>query len=185
MQEITLNKKTGFRNLTPSKIVVINDFRGLPFYSTEEIGNPVKEFNLPEGKYYLVCGNIAKMVKPVKYRLAPLPIPQRNLKPPFDFNVIFSENPNKCSILWGKKVIVFDYSLKEKSLPELWFILFHEFSHARYSTEKYADLSASNLMKVKGFNPSQIGNAPITSLSSIQFERKNFIVDNLIKHGRH
>lgn len=184
MIELNLLKKTGFRNLNPSNIVEINDFRNMPFYSTEAVTKPVSEFNLPAGKYYVVKGNIKIMPKPVKYRLAVLPIPERNRKPPFDFDVSFGNNPNKCSIIWNEKMIFFDKGLKEKTLPELWFILFHEFAHSRYTNEKYADLCASNLMKVKGFNPSQIGNAPLNTLSEFQYERKKHLIDKIIQYDR-
>jgi hypothetical protein len=51
--------------------------------------------------------------------------------------------------------------------------------HSKYKTEKYADLFAANEMLKKGYNPSQIGVAPIDSLSEMQYERKRFIVNNL------
>jgi hypothetical protein len=184
MIELNLLKKTGFRNLNPNNIVEIKDFRNMPFYSTENVSKPVLEFNLPSGKYYVVRGNITAMLKPVKYRLAVLPIPQRNRKPPFDFDVSFGNNPNKCSIIWNEKMIFFDNALREKTLPELWFILFHEFAHARYTSEHYADLCASNLMKVKGFNPSQIGSAPLLSLSAHQYARKKYLIEKIIHYAK-
>jgi len=181
MSPLIIHKKTGFKNITPESPVVIRDFRGIMFYSTEGL-RPVKGFNLPPGNYFLDSGNIKPLRKPIHYKLARLPLPERNLKPPFNFMVIFSENPNKCSIIWDEKTIIFDTKLKAKSLPELDFILFHEFSHCRYSTEKYADLQATNLMKKRGYNPSQIGLAPLTSLSEMQLPRKNNIVKNIIRY---
>jgi hypothetical protein len=182
MKPFELQKKTGFINVKPLNHVVIHDFRGLPFYSTKNLSKPVKEFNLPEGKYFLVEGEIKKRYKPVMYRLAVLPVPQRNLKAPFDFKIQFTANPNKCTIIWNQKTIVFDNSFKSKLLPELWFVLFHEFSHSRYTDEHLADLEASNLMKIRGFNPSQIGNSQLQTLSSNQYNRKHFLIKNIIKY---
>jgi hypothetical protein len=181
MNPLIVHKKTGFQNLTPESHVIIRDFRGVLFYSTEGL-RPVKAFNLPPGTYFVDKGNIKPLSKPLHYKFARLPLPERNLKPPFNFSVMFANNPNKCSIIWNEKTIIFDTNLKMKSLPELDFILFHEFSHCRYTTEKYADLQATNLMKKRGYNPSQIGSAPITSLSDMQYERKKHIVNNIIRY---
>jgi hypothetical protein len=181
LQPLIINKKTGFKNLEPFRPVVIRDFRGMMFYSTEGL-KPVNEFNLPAGTYFIEAGNIVPLKRPVHYRLIILPLSTRNLKPPFDFTVLFATNPNKCSINWKAETITFDNDLRSKTLPELYFILFHEFAHSRYNSEKNADLLATNLMKIKGFNPSQIGAAPITSLSEIQMKRKNNVVSNIIRY---
>ncbi len=182
MVSLILNKKAGFINLTPEQPVIIRDFRGKLFYSTEGL-RPVKSFNLPQGTYLIDRGNI-KQVGFIKPKLYPIPEPERRLKAPFDFKIEFANNPNKCTIQWTKKRIVFDYELKEKSLPELFFILYHEYSHALYKTEKYADLFAANLMLKKGYNPSQIGKAPLTSLSNQQFERKHFLIRNILRRKK-
>lgn len=185
MKRLTLHKKTGFLNLTPTRPVVIRDFRGIMFYDTTGLRN-VKRFNLPEGVYFIDNGNIVPMKHPVKHRLNKVPLRERKLNAPFNFKVYFGNNPNKCTISWTDKTIFFDNKLKFKTLPELYFILFHEYSHSVYGTEKYADLMASNLMKIKGFNPSQIGSAPITSLSKKQKKRKQFITNKIIRvNGRH
>lgn len=179
MRKLTLTKKTGFRNIDPYIPVNIRDFRGLLFYSTESI-LPVEKFNLPAGEYFIDSGNFKPMKKPVFFKLNKMPKPERYLKPPFDFRITFEPNPNKCTIYWLLKKIVFDPALKEKTIPEIWFILFHEYAHSLYKSEHLADLMSANLMKVRGFNPSQIGSAPITALSSQQWERKKFLVDSLI-----
>lgn len=183
-KEIILSYKTGFQNLTPQRPVIIRDFRGKMFYSTEQIKNPVEKFNLPEGLYKLIEGNIKPLPKPVEYKLSPMPKPQRNYPSPLKFKIEFGINPNKCSIIWQKKKIIFDNNLKSLSLPELFFILYHEYGHRLYKEEKYADLFASNLMLKKGFNDSQIAKAPITSLSVHQFDRKKFIKNHIIKRQR-
>ena len=179
MIPLILTHKAGFLNLYPNQLIVIRDFRGKLFYTSEGL-RPVAKFNLPEGQYFIDKGKI-KMIPFITPKLHKLPVPERNLKPPFDFSIVFDYNPNKCSIKWREKIIIFDNELKNYSLPELYFILFHEYSHAIYKTEKYADLLSANLMLKKGFNPSQIGAAPITSLSDKQFYRKKFVVNNLLK----
>lgn len=179
MRQFLVRKKTGFKNLNPLKPIVIRDFRGKIFYSTEGL-KPVEKFNLPPGNYYIDTGSFRAMKNPVKYKLNKLPPAQRNLKPPTNFNVTFGFNPNKCTIKWGEGLIIYDDALKEATLPVLWFMLFHEYGHSLYSTERYADLLSANLMKKRGFNPSQIGKAPITSLSSRQLKRKKFLTNKLI-----
>src|SRR3972149_10578245 len=150
MIPLVLKQKAGFINVNPNQPVIIRDIRGKLFYSTEGL-RPVKSFNLPEGQYFIDQGTI-QMTKFIPPKLAKLPAPERSLKAPFDFAITFDYNPNKCTIQWRKKVIVFDNSLKDYTLPELFFILYHEYSHALYKTEKYADLHAANLMLKKGYN---------------------------------
>jgi|WetSurMetagenome_2_1015567.scaffolds.fasta_scaffold02016_8 hypothetical protein len=179
MKQLILNKKTGFKNLTLKNPIIIRDFRGKMFYSTVGL-RPVKVFNLPQGTYLIDEGNFKPLKRPVNYELSVLPFAERKFNSPSDFTIEFDYNPNKCTIKWLEKRIIFDNELKEKTLPELFFILYHEYGHAKYTTEKFADLYAKNKMLVKGYNPSQIGKAPITSLSSMQYERKKFIVNKLI-----
>jgi hypothetical protein len=182
MSELIVNKKTGFRVNDVTTPVIIRDFRGMLFYTTESLIPKVKYFNLPPlGRFYLDSGNITPLKHPIKRKLAKLPTPERFRRPPFDFQVQFGNNPNKCTIFWDQKKILFDNAFKSKSLSELYFVLFHEYGHALYGTEKYADLVATNLMKIRGFNTSQIGDAPLFTLSAIQLERKKFIIDKLIK----
>lgn len=183
MRPFILHKKTGFKNLTPQQPVIIRDFRGVIFYSTEGL-RPVKKFNLPEGNYFIEKGNIKPLKFPVKYRLAKLPKAQRKITPPFKFRILFDVNPNKCTISWFNKTITFDDELRNKPLPIIYFILFHEYGHSVYRTEKYADLMASNLMKIKGFNPSQIGSAPVLSLSKRQLPRKKYLVKKIIQYDK-
>lgn len=172
-------KKTGFKNIYPQRPLIIRDFRSKLFYSTEGL-KPVEKFNLPRGDYFLDQGEIEALEKPVYFKQAILPYPQRSFSLPDDFQLTFSNNPNKCTINWITKSITFDNSLKESTLPELYFILYHEYGHAKYIKEKWADLYARNLMIQKGFNPSQVGGAPITALSSQQYERKKYIVNSIL-----
>lgn len=179
MVEFRVPKKSGFRILVnPIRIL---DFRKKLFYDNSLVNNP-KTFNLPAGKYYLVKGSFVRLKNPVNYQLPSLPKRERMFYPnPYNFAVKFAKNPNKASIYWDKGVIVFDNAFKQKSLPELFFVLYHEYGHKLYTTEKFADLFAIREMLKKGFNPSQIGMVPITTLSGQQFPRMKFVVDNLTK----
>jgi len=180
MNPLIISKKTGFVNVTPSIPVIIRDFRGMLFYSTVGL-KIVKCFNLPAGNYFVESGKFEPLKSPVSFPVPELPKPERKYKMPSDYAILFGDNPNKCTIKWGEKVIIFDNDLKQKTLPELFFILYHEFGHHLYFTEKYADLFAARYMLKKGYNPSQIGKAPITSLSHYQFLRKKFIVKKMTK----
>jgi len=184
MRKFFVSKKTGFRNITPYNPVIIRDWRGVIFYTTEGI-EPVNEFNLPKGDYLIQAGAFSPLERPVDYPLIKLPKPERTDYPnPFNFKFKFGVNKNKCSIVWERKYILFDTSLLEKPLYVLDFILFHEYSHHKYATEKYADICAANYMKQVGYNPSQIGYAPMDSLSEFADSRKEFMVQKLVKHRR-
>lgn len=181
MRKFFVSKKTGFRNITPYNDIIIRDWRGVMFYTTEGI-TPVNEFNLPEGNYLIQAGAFNPLEKPVDYKKIKLPPPERTSYPnPFKFKMVFGHNPNKCSIIWERKTILYDTKLLESPLYVLDFILFHEYSHRLYGTEKYADLSAANMMFLVGYNPSQIGYSPMDSLSESANSRKDFMVENLIR----
>jgi hypothetical protein len=184
MKQIVLNHKTGFINLIPSRPIIIRDYRGKMFYTTEKLEKPVEKFNLPAGQYTLIEGNIKPLPKPVEFKLSVMPKPERNYPNPLGFKIEFGINPNKCSIIWRKKMILFDSKLKDFTLPEIYFILYHEYGHQLYHTEKYADLFSTNMMLKKGYNDSQIGAAPINSLSGHQIERKRFITRQILKRQR-
>jgi hypothetical protein len=179
MRQLVLKEKTGFKVTNPYEPVIIRDFRGILFYTTEPLLPKVKEFNLPPGTYFVQSGYIQQKSNPVDYKSLRLPPYERNMPVPSDFVVKFGTNPNKCTIFWDLGYILFDNHFKEKPLYEVAFILNHEMGHSKYKTEKYADLFAANEMLKKGYNPSQIGVAPIDSLSEMQYERKRFIVNNL------
>lgn len=185
MREFNLLTKTGFAVKDIYTPVIIRDFRSMSFYNTEPILPKVKNFNLPRGKYFIESGRIERLPNPIRYPYLKLPPRERRFRPvPKHFKILFANNPNKCTIDWNRQTITFDHSLKDYTLPELDFIRFHEYSHARYKTEKYCDLMAVNYMLAKGYNPSQIGHAQIESLSDGQFERKNFVINKLINYER-
>jgi hypothetical protein len=184
MRKLTLTTKTGFRVTEPNKPIVIRDDRFLMFYTTEDILPRCTKFNLPGGTYYIDRGSFVQMKTPVKYKLTKLPSRQRLYPRPWAYKIEFGSNPNKCSILWDLKTILFDNSFKDKPLPEVFFVLFHEYGHALYGDEHLADLYAGNLMKLRGFNPLQIGDAPNNTLSSGQLKRKNIMLNAILKAER-
>lgn len=192
MRKLTLNKKTGFKIKEPFKPVIIRDERGILFYSTEELIPRAENFNLPRGTYFVDSGSFVSTPL-VRYNLIKLPAAQRWFYPSVtNFPVRFVNNPNKCSIDWDNKVILFDHSFKEKPLPVIDFILSHEIGHKYYPGQKivdgkldnegecYADWFAANRMLKKGYNPSQIGYAQLESLSEKQRKRKNLLINKII-----
>lgn len=181
VRSLNVLKKTGFTIIDNSKPVIIRDNRGILFYSTESIVPRAKKFNLPVGTYIVDSGSFKELPFPVNYKLVSLPPPERHWPSPKNFKISFGVNPSKCTVDWNKKTILFDYSLKEKPKYVLDFILFHEYAHAFYKTELYCDLLAGNYMKIRGYNPRQIGYAPIESLSYHQNGRKQVMTNKLIK----
>lgn len=180
MRRLTLGIKTGFTVNDPYKPIIIRDSRGLLFYDTESLLPKVNYFNMPAGSYWVEKGWFSETVLPRVYPLTVLPEPERVFEDPTKFEIVFDTNPHKCSIFWDEKVIVFDKSFASKTEPEIYFVLFHEYGHQLYETEKFADLFAANKMKITGFNPSQIGWAQNNSLSDSQDLRKDFLTNKLI-----
>ena len=184
MYSLIATRKTGYKITNPNIPVIIRDNRGILFYTTESMLPRITSFNLPPGQYMVDSGMFAPLNSPVTFGLLSLPANERLLKSPHNFRVVFGSNPNKCSILWGKDTILFDNSFKEKPLPQVQFILGHEFGHQFYKTEKYCDLYAANRMLRMGFNPSQIGLSPLESLSEGAYERKKMMVNKLVANAK-
>lgn len=180
-RKIVLQNVTGFRVKDVNEPILIRDTRGLIFYDTEPLVPKVKYFNLPAGTFFVERGSFREAFTPRYYPLSKLPPPQRYQTDPLTFKIEFGHNPNKCSIIWDEKRILFDSSFLERPEPEVFFILYHEYGHAFYEAEHLADLYAANMMKKKGFNPSQICYAHLDSLSPQQIDRKEFINQKLIE----
>ena len=181
MKKFTIDKKTGF--VITALPVIIYDDKGKIFYDTNNVNKKVRAFNMPIGDYVLNTGKIKSLDRPVSYVLFDLPIRQRIGRPKIDnFTIEVGDNPNKCSILWGEKKIIFDKNfIKNLTRSEINYIIYHERGHELYSKEEYADFYAANEMLKSGFNPSQIGLAILDTLSPKQIERKTFIINKLIK----
>jgi len=184
-RSLNVTTKTGFKVTDPTKPVIIRDNRGILFYSTEDMLPRVKEFNLPIGNYLVEAGSFKPLPLPVLFTYVKLPPYERVMKDdPKKFSIVFQDNPHKCSVIWNLKTIVFDHEFKEKPLPQIDFILGHEYGHRYYTTESKCDLYAVNKMLRQGYNPSQIGNSPIESLSSRQDDRKTIVVKKIIKANK-
>lgn len=179
MRILIVDSKTGFDVRDVYTPINIRDERGLLFYSTEGLLPKVTKFNLPKGKYYVDSGNFAPSLLVRSYGPVKMPPRERFFYPdPTNYTVIFRDNPNKCEVDWNNEQIIFDKSFEEKPLPQVHFIMYHEFGHRFYGTEKYCDLYAKRCMLSVGYNPSQIGEAQIDSLSDKQIDRKNFIINS-------
>lgn len=190
---LNLSRKSGFQVIDPAIPVIIRDSKGIPFYDTTDLLPRVQRFNLPAGSYLVDTEeNIADLPYTVKYRHILMPAIQRTYPSPVNFEIKYGDNPNKCSILWDQGIIFFDSSFQNRPLPEVDFILGHEFGHQFYGgfdketqpdkydrAEMYCDWFSANRMNRIGYNPSQIGLAPIDSLSDRSDYRKNAIVQKL------
>jgi hypothetical protein len=180
MKDLILEHKTGFSSILPFTIYEPN---GNIFYSsdfTDHIKNGKRlDFNLPAGDYKY-NGSFIKLDRPVPVKQISLPMKERNITPR-RYEILFGDNPNKCTIFYDKGVILFDNSLKSIPLYEKYAIYFHELSHHWYKTEWKADLFAAKKLLDLGFNPSQIGLTSLDTLSNKpeSFERKVRMINTL------
>jgi hypothetical protein len=108
MKPLNIGVKTGFIVKDVYKPIIIRDARGVLFYETESLLPKVEFFNLPAGHYFVEKGWFSETLLPRVYPLAVLPPPERQYPDPTYFDIEFGDNPNKCSILWDERVIVFD-----------------------------------------------------------------------------
>lgn len=148
--EFRVNEKTGF--VTSDRFVRIFDERGMLFYFRNPSKLPFR-FNLPKGTYS--SGNSLKRTQPRKYKLPMLPKYERTTKPHKQVQLLFGNNPHKASIFIDKGIILFDYAIRDLSIPQQRQIFYHELAHYHYKTEAYCDLFAVRRMLIEGFNPSQ------------------------------
>ncbi len=208
MRSFTLNEKTGFQINEPNTPVNIRDERGILFYTTEPI-LPTYFFNLPKGRYFVDSGNFTPLRSPVNFRLQKLPPAEKafGIKPTH-FKIEFAPNPDKCTIYWPEKLIVYDTSFEDKPQPQTQFIFEHECGHSMYGyqrpgsdreaylqnkipgvkyfyneAEGYCDMYASNEMLKKGYNPSQIMAAPRETLSDRQEMRKELVEETMLQNN--
>jgi hypothetical protein len=180
MPVLTVKGRTGFRNVSGNPILILDE-RGERFYDTRQLLKRVQMFNLPEGKYYVAQGDIARMGKPIDYELTPMPEKERNLSGDFsNFNLNFVNNPATGTVVPAAKEKFYDHALKDLPLPYSMFIDAHENGHKFYVTEKYCDRYAANKLLERGYNPSQIAEAIIMTLSPDKAARKEEIVRALL-----
>lgn len=188
MYQLKVLDKTGFRNINGNPVVILDE-RGKPFYDTRNLEHRVWEFNLPPGNYIIAAGKISERVSPVTFAKMPLPTPERSKRAnPEHFEIIFEDNPNKCTVDWMTRKIIYDNSFRDAELPAIVLIYFHECGHRYYKTEEHCDAFAYNRMIDQGYNPSQIGISFINTLSERADDRKIAMVegmfqDNFLKQG--
>jgi len=140
-----------------------------------------KVFNLPivgkvyiKGKYKRLPSKIITAVKLKYYK------PEKNVDFKGIQRIVFSKNPNKCSIDVSSGTLIFDTDFfKKLNVAQLYFILSHEIGHYFYYTEKKCDAFASAVMLLLGFNPSQVIAASHSTL--IDEFRKNENLAQLLK----
>ncbi len=182
MREIFISRKGTF--LCNEKVINIKDEKGKDFYFFMPKKFPFT-FNMPRGKYY--TNN--KLTRVSFYDPANsinLPPKQKNKIIPkkiqeLRFSII--RNPSKASIAVDKHFVMIDPQMIKKTLPEILFILFHEFGHYYYFDEEKCDAYAKKQMLRLGYNPSQISAAINNTLSNKQCERKKLIF-NSFKNGK-
>jgi hypothetical protein len=123
---------------------------------------------------------LIKLDSPVKVVNVILPPKERNIAHQ-RYEIVFGNNPNKCTIFYDEAFILFDTSYMNKPLYIKYTIYFHELGHHWYVTESKADFYAAKKLLELGFNPSQIELAFIESLSDRSLDRKMKIVYELTK----
>jgi len=183
MRDLILEYKTGFQTTLPFTIF---DTKGNIFYD-DKFCNTIAEgkvlkFNLPAG-IYKYNGNFIKLPEPVETMGIVLPIPERFINKFKHYEIVFGNNPNKCTIYYDAGIILFDNSFLNMPLYIKYGIYFHELGHHYYKTEWKADLYATKKMLEYGFNASQIGRVGLMTLSnrSEAFDRKRKTVKMLTK----
>jgi hypothetical protein len=183
MRSMILEQKTGFSSTLP--FTIYEDDGTTIFYDstfTDHIAKGEKlNFNLPAFEYRY-DGSFIKLDSPVATKTINLPLPERNI-PRGKYDIIFGDNPSKCTILYDEKIILFDNSFKSEPLYIKYGIYFHELGHHWYKSEDKADTFAVWKMLNKGFNPSQIMRLALEGLSDKSDERRAKILSMLTNNA--
>ena len=144
---VKLHSKTGFTGINPK----VYDSRG-EFYVREG----EKSFNLPEGEFDI--HDCEPLKKPIKYKLPPLPFPEKLAIMPKLESIAISIEPVEYSacIDIKNKIIYLDENIyANANSPMIYCLLAHELGHYFYSTEIKCDKFAVNYLIKYGLNPSQ------------------------------
>lgn len=180
---LNLTKKTGFKS--KDKLIEIYDSNNLPFY-VKKNERPEIYFNLPKGTY--ITRNNLIETKPRVYKLPKLKKPNDLSKIPVKFEVVFTNNPHKCSVNLKDGIIYFDNSFRTMPKPLIDFVKFHELGHYFYrgqgnDSEKNCDLFSGSVMLAIGYNPSQIIWAQRSTLSEQKkaMDRKQHVEEKVKK----
>lgn len=181
MIPLKLEKKTGFMSSMPFEI---REDNGNIFYSsdfTDNIANGRSvKFNVPYGEYQYT-GNLVKLDFPVSTKSIVLPSKQRNIAGG-RYDIIFEPNPNKCTIYYDLKLIVFDTSFRTRPMYEKYGIYFHELGHHWYKDESKADLYAVKKMLDYGFNPSQVALVFSNGLTQDKSEERKLRIAKILEY---
>lgn len=173
-----VNLPSAWEGYAKGRLHVYKD--GRPFYVFDNARG--FSFTLPPGSYKLE--GRAMLLGPMKKRKgatvgAPLyPLPSR-------VELVWCDNPNKCSIDLRAGRIYADHKLKEQPAFVLAFVFFHEVGHYFYRDEARCDEFAARMMHQRGYNPSQIHLASKMTLSCANNARKvkNFITATTLTNG--
>lgn len=179
-----VSKKSGF--VSKSDVLIILDQNKKVFYFKIKKGKETR-YNLPKGNYFLFKGDFEALPKPIVYKQMVLPAPYAYTKqPPKRFKVVFTDNPNKCSVDLKNDTVYFDNTFKNYPRYVIEYILAHEKGHYFYrgrgqKSELDCDKYAAAYMLNKGYNPSQISAAVRFTLgnSKNSTERKNENWENI------
>lgn len=187
MNILKVYTKSGFYSYSP--YVVIYRF-GKPFYAKKNRGKTI-EFNLPEGVYEVVSGDLVKMSSPINYKLIDLPKPNHVTVFPGKVKIYVCDNPNRCTVNLNGKYhasFYFDYRFLDSSRYCITWICGHELGHYFYRgqkqiSEQNCDHFAANLMLMIGYNPSQIDAAINEAISNgyLARVRKEMLYENLLE----
>lgn len=169
-----VDKKTGFESRAP--LVAIYTDEGAPFYIFKRKGHAV-QFNLPKGRYMCDDDTFKKLSSPINYKIPKLPAPERIINRPHQIQIVWANNPNKCSIVLEKGLIICDPSFRIKSRQEQEFVMYHELGHYLYKSEHLCDLYATAQMLDKGYNPSQCVFSINGCLSDASATRKKIVAN--------
>lgn len=180
--KLNLSEKKGF--VCFDKVIRVNALDGRLLYYFNNAKRKRVAFNLPKG-VWLTDNNIKPLKRPLTYLAPKLPRADRHhTKQVMNFEV--GHNPNKCSIDTHTGNVIIDYSIIQKDIPFVVFILFHEAGHFLYKGgtvkgELLCDCYAAKQMLRRGYNPSQINFAQEFCLSEKSHERKDGLYNFLKK----
>lgn len=113
-------------------------------------------FNLPEGVYYSM-NRVSLRGKPLRFKRHSIKPDRKPKFKPSQLRIELGNNPSKASIWVDDGRILLDRSFMENmNQAGREFTIQHEIGHLWHSTERGADLYATNKLLELGYNPSQI-----------------------------
>ena len=150
--------------------VVVYTLDGKPFYAYKNATGARVHFNLPKGMFE--TANLLDRAQLRKYKVEKPPKHERNIKMPKHIHYEFGNNKNKASIHLATGGVLLDKAFLEKPNSFIQQIKLHELAHYYYATEWKCDRWAQYVMvKLLGYNPSQVGSCNGHCLSEHSQER--------------